>query len=80
MDRDDLSNIASIWIVGWDPSHVVTALRDRRINMSTQRREYFVINYDEKIVTASLRLSSLSCHPGEELDEEMEVLRDFLAA
>jgi len=74
----ELCGIVSAWIDGWNPSELVTALRGRRINTSAQIRVYAVIDYDEKGVTAALRLSPHYYNTEEEIDRTVTVIRELL--
>ena len=79
LDRgSDLCGIVSAWIDGWDPPDLVAALRDRRINTSAQRRVYALIDYDEKRVTASLRISPHYYNTEEEIDQTVSAIRELL--
>ena len=53
-------------------------LRERRINTSAQIREYAVIDYDEKGVAASLRLSPHYYNTEEEIDQAASAIRELL--
>jgi len=74
----ELCGIVSAWIDGWTPGELVAALRDRRINTSAQIRAYAVIDYDEKGVTASLRLSPHYYNTEEEIDQAVSAIRELL--
>jgi len=79
LDRgSELCGIVSAWIDGWDPPELVAALRDRRINTNAQKRVYAVIDYDEKGVTASLRLSPHYYNTEEEIDQTVSAIRALL--
>ena len=56
----------------------MTALRSRGINTSAQIREYAVIDYDEKQVTASLRISPHYYNTEEEIDLALSAIRELL--
>ena len=58
---------------------MVAALRGRGINISAQIREYAVIDYDEKGVTGSLRISPHYYNTEEEIDQAVSVLGEFLS-
>jgi len=74
----ELCGIVSACIDGWDPRELVVALRDRRINTSAQAREYAVIDYDEKGVTASLRVSPHYYNTEEEIGQTVSAIRELL--
>ena len=79
LDRGtELCGIVSVSIDGWDPSAVMAALRERRINTSAQIRAYAVIDYDNKGVTASLRLSPHYYNTEEEIDHAVSAIRELL--
>jgi selenocysteine lyase/cysteine desulfurase len=79
LDRGkDLCGIVSASIDGCEPRELVVALRDRRINTSAQIRVSAVIDYDEKGVAASLRLSPHYYNTEEEIDQAMSTLRELL--
>jgi len=79
LDRgSELCGIVSAWIDEWDPPELVAALRDRRINTNAQKRVYAVIDYDEKGVTASLRLSPHYYNTEEEIDQTVSAIRALL--
>ena len=74
----ELCGIVSAWIDGWDPAELVAALRDRRINTSAQIRVYALIDYDEKGVTAALRISPHYYNTEEEIDQTVSAIRELL--
>jgi selenocysteine lyase/cysteine desulfurase len=74
----ELCGIVSAWVDGWDPADLVIALRDRRINTWSQSRVSAVIDYDEKGVTASLRLSPHYYNSEEEIDQTVSAIRELL--
>jgi selenocysteine lyase/cysteine desulfurase len=79
LDRGkELCGIVSTAIEGWDPGELVSALRERRINTSAQVRVYAVIDYDEKGVNASLRLSPHYYNTEEEIDQAVSAIRELL--
>lgn len=79
LDRGrELCGIVSAGIDGWDPAELVAALRDRRINTSVQIRVYAVIDYDEKGVAASLRMSPHYYNTEEEIDQAVSAIRELL--
>ena len=70
LDRgQELCGIVSVSIDGWNPKELVAALRERRINTNAQIRAYAVIDYDDKGVTASLRLSPHYYNTEDEIDQ-----------
>jgi selenocysteine lyase/cysteine desulfurase len=74
----ELCGIVSAWIDGWDPGELVAALRDRRINTSAQIRVYAVIDYDEKGVTAALRISPHYYNTEAEIEQTVSAIRELL--
>jgi selenocysteine lyase/cysteine desulfurase len=79
LDRGrELCGIVSAAIEGRDPGELVTALRNRGINTSAQVREYALLDYDAKHVTASLRISPHYYNTEQEIDQALSVLRDLL--
>jgi selenocysteine lyase/cysteine desulfurase len=79
LDRgSELCGIVSAAIAGHDPAALVSALRGRGINTSAQAREYAVIDYDEKQVTASLRISPHYYNTEEEIDLALSAIRELL--
>ena len=81
LDRGtELCGIVSASIDGWDPLELVAALRQRRINTSAQIRVYAVIDYDDKGVKASLRLSPHYYNTEEEIDQAVSAVRELLTA
>ncbi len=77
LDRGrELGGIVSANIDGWDPGELVVALRKRRINTSAQIRVYAVIDYDQKRVPASLRISPH--YYNEEIDQAVLAIRELL--
>ena len=80
LDRGaDLCGIVSVATADHDPAALVSALRTRGINTSAQIREYAVIDYDDKRVTSSLRLSPHYYNTEEEIDLAVSALRELLA-
>ncbi len=81
LDRGrELCAIVSVAIEGRDPAELVAWLHEQRINTSAQIRAYAVIDYDEKRVTRSLRISPHYYNTEEEIDEAVRTIRDLLAA
>jgi selenocysteine lyase/cysteine desulfurase len=79
LDRGpELCGIVSVWIDGWNPRELQAALRDRRINTNAQIRAYAVIDYDEKGVAASLRLSPHYYNTEEEIDQAVSAIRELM--
>jgi selenocysteine lyase/cysteine desulfurase len=54
------------------------ALRARRINTTAQIREHALIDYDDKGVAASLRLSPHYYNTEDEIDRAVVALRELL--
>jgi selenocysteine lyase/cysteine desulfurase len=79
LDRgSELCGIVSAAIDGCDPGELVTALRARGINTSAQRREYALLDYDDKRVTASLRISPHYYNTEQEIDQALSAIRELL--
>ena len=79
LDRgSELCGIVSAAIDGRDPAELVSALRARGINTSAQKREYALLDYDDKGVTASLRLSPHYYNTEQEIDQAVAVIRELL--
>ena len=80
LDRGpELSGIVSVSIAGHDPRELQAALRERRINTTAQTRVSAVIDYEDKGVGASLRLSPHYYNTEEELDHAVSVIRELLS-
>ena len=79
LDRGgELGGIVSVAVDGRDPGDLVARLRERRINASAQIREYAVIDYDEKGVAASLRMSPHCYNTEAEIDHAVSAVRELL--
>ncbi|HEX2791136.1 MAG TPA: aminotransferase class V-fold PLP-dependent enzyme [Steroidobacteraceae bacterium] len=79
LDRgNELCGIVSAAIEGRNPGELVTALRNRGINTSAQVREYALLDYDAKQVTASLRISPHYYNTEDEIDQALSGLRELL--
>jgi selenocysteine lyase/cysteine desulfurase len=79
LDRGpELCAIVSVSIDGRDPRQIVRALRERRINTNPQVRVYAVLDFDEKGVAASLRLSPHYYNTEEEIDEAAAAISELL--
>ena len=79
LDRGpELSSTVSIATVGADPAELVEALRARRINVSAQTRVSAVIDYDDKGVSASLRVSPHYYNTEDEIDQAVATMRELL--
>lgn len=74
----ELCAIVSVWIDGRDPREILEALRKRRINANAQVRVYALMDFDEKGVAASLRLSPHYYNTEEEIDEAVGALRELV--
>jgi selenocysteine lyase/cysteine desulfurase len=74
----ELCAIVSVAVDNRDPRQLVAALREQRINASAQIREYAVLDYDDKGVSASLRLSPHYYNTEEEIDVAVSALRRLL--
>ena len=79
LDRgSELCGIVSAAIEGRDPGELVTALRARGINTSAQRQEYALLDYEDKRITASLRISPHYYNTEEEIDQALSAIREIL--
>ena len=56
----------------------MSALRARGINTSAQKREYALLDYDDKGVTAALRISPHYYNTEQEIDQVVAVIRELL--
>jgi len=74
----ELCGIVSAAIDGRDPAALVTALRHRGINTSAQIREYALIDYDHKQVSAALRISPHYYNTEQEIDQAVAAIRELL--
>ncbi len=80
LDRGaDLGGIVSIAVAGRDPADIVAALRERRINTGAQARTSAVLDYDDKGVTASLRLSPHYYNTEDEIAAAVAALGEVVA-
>jgi selenocysteine lyase/cysteine desulfurase len=76
LDRGrELCGIVSVSIDGWDPQDLLTALRARRIHANAQIRAYAVIDYDDKGLGASMRLSPHYYNTEEEIGTVLDSIR-----
>jgi selenocysteine lyase/cysteine desulfurase len=81
LDRGrELGAIVSMSIDGREPQALVTALRDRGINASAQVRAYAVIDYDDKAVASSLRMSPHYYNTEDEIDRAVSALEEVVSA
>jgi selenocysteine lyase/cysteine desulfurase len=79
LDRgEELCGIVSIFVDGWNPRDLLRTLRIQGINTNAQIRAYAVIDYDEKGVERSLRLSPHYFNTEEEIDRAAMAIRDLL--
>ena len=79
LDRGrELCGIVSVETAGRDPRDIVRSLREQRINTSAQLRSFALINFDDKGVSASLRLSPHYYNTEAELDVAVAALADVL--
>jgi len=75
LDRGpELSGIVTVWVDGWEPDELVTALRGQRINMSSQKLSSALFDYREKGVSGALRISPHYYNTEEEIDEALAAL------
>ena len=78
LDRGrELCGIVTAWVEGWDPDQLVRALRDRRINASSQIRIFALIDYEDKGVPGALRMSPHYYNTEEEIDEVTAAIREL---
>ena len=69
LDRGpELCGIVSLAIDGLDPQTVVSRLRSRRIHASAQIRAFALLDYDDKGIKSSLRLSPHYFNTDDEID------------
>jgi selenocysteine lyase/cysteine desulfurase len=73
----DLCGIVSLSVAERDPRELVAALRERGINTSAQKRVYAVIDYDEKGIAASLRISPHYYNTEDEIDRTLAAIREL---
>jgi selenocysteine lyase/cysteine desulfurase len=73
-----LSGLVSLTIEGLDPAALVPALRERGINTSAQIREYAVLDFDDKRVQASLRMSPHYFNTEAEIDLALAALAEII--
>ncbi len=79
LDRGaELSGIISVSVEGWDPANLVAAFRRQGINTSAQVRTSAVIDYDQKGVKASWRISPHYYNTEEELDRFIDALKTLI--
>jgi selenocysteine lyase/cysteine desulfurase len=80
LDRGrELCGIVSVSIEGRDPRELMAALRERRINTTAQTRVSAVIDYEDKAVSGSLRLSPHYYNTEDEIDQAVAAIRELLA-
>ena len=65
---DEVCGIVTVSMPDRDPQQLVTKLREQRINVSAQGREYAVLDYTEKNVAAALRISPHYYNTKEEIE------------
>jgi selenocysteine lyase/cysteine desulfurase len=81
LDRgSELCGIVSVAFDSGDPADLAAKLRARRINTTAQIRIYAVIDYEQKGVSASLRLSPHYFNTEQEIDEAAATLQELLAS
>ena len=64
---------------GTKPQDIMTRLRERGISAGAQVRAFALLDYDDKGVAASLRLSPHYYNTEEEVDEAVSTLRDLMS-
>ncbi len=70
--------IVTVWVEGWEPIDLMTALRKRRINVSAQTRSSAVIDYGRKGVTGALRLSPHYYNAEEEIEQAVLAIQQMI--
>jgi selenocysteine lyase/cysteine desulfurase len=80
LDRgEELGATVTASVAGHEPGELVTALRDRGINTSSQSRIDAVINYDEKGVDGALRMSPHYFNDRSDVDALVGALTEIVA-
>jgi selenocysteine lyase/cysteine desulfurase len=74
-----LCGLVSIAIDDRHPAELAAALRGRGINTNAQIRIHAVIDYDDKGITESLRLSPHYYNTVEEVDQAVNTIRELLS-
>ena len=72
--------IVSIALGEHDPAALMAALREQRINTNAQIRAYALLDYDDKGVRASLRLSPHYYNTDDEIDLAVAAIREWLSS
>ncbi len=79
LDRGrELCGIVSVALERRSPADLVTALREQGINTSSQMRVYAVLDYDDKGIAASLRLSPHYYNTEDEIDRAVTAICELL--
>jgi selenocysteine lyase/cysteine desulfurase len=79
LDRGrELCAIVSISTDRWDPKDLLLALRERHINTNAQKRAYAVLDYDQKGVSVSLRLSPHYYNTEDEVDRAVAAIGELM--
>lgn len=73
-----LAGIVSLGLENADPADIAQSLRGQGINTTAQVRMYAVLDYDDKAVTHSLRLSPHYYNTEDEIEEAVATLRELL--
>jgi selenocysteine lyase/cysteine desulfurase len=74
-----LSAIVTVEVAGWDAADLVPRLRARRINANASRREYAVIDMDEKRAATALRLSPHYFNTEGEIEQCVSALGELVS-
>ena len=79
LDRGpELCGIVTVEIAGWDAADVVVRLREEAINTSQARREYAVLDMDDKKAATALRISPHYYNLPREINIVASALEEFL--
>jgi selenocysteine lyase/cysteine desulfurase len=73
-----LSGLVSLTVEGQDPAALLLALRERGVNTSAQIREYAVLDFDDKRVQATLRMSPHYFNTEAEVDLALAALAEII--
>jgi selenocysteine lyase/cysteine desulfurase len=70
----ELAGIVTATIRDQDPAEIVTSFRAEGINVSSQGREYAVMDYDSKNVASALRISPHYYNTEDEISQVIEAI------
>jgi selenocysteine lyase/cysteine desulfurase len=80
LDRGrELAAIVTVEVAGWDAADLVARFREQRINVNATRREYAVIDMDEKRAATALRVSPHYYNTEDEIDLVVEAIADAVS-